>query len=102
MNKKEAATGASGYVEATECSERGGDGSGNNSVCRKCGRPLTGDETALHRKLFNRAAESFFCIDCSAEYFEVTRELLEEKIRQFKAMGCTLFTEAGDPLGKRR
>lgn len=59
--------------------------------CRKCERALTGDEIALHKKLFNRAADSFFCMNCSAEYFEVTTELLEEKVRQFKEMGCTLF-----------
>jgi len=59
--------------------------------CERCGRVLTADETGLHKKLFNRAADSFFCIDCCAAYFGVTRELLEEKIRQFKDMGCTLF-----------
>lgn len=59
--------------------------------CRECGRPLTRDEIGLHKKLFNRAADSFLCISCSAEYFGVTAGLLEEKIRQFKEMGCTLF-----------
>lgn len=59
--------------------------------CRKCGSLLTRDEVGLHRKLFNRAADTFLCISCSAEYFGVTTRLLEEKIRQFKEMGCTLF-----------
>ncbi|MDE6674204.1 MAG: hypothetical protein K2K19_05240 [Acetatifactor sp.] len=59
--------------------------------CRECGRLLTRDEIGLHKKLFNRAAASFLCISCSAEYFGVTTGLLEEKIRQFKEMGCTLF-----------
>ncbi len=59
--------------------------------CRKCGSLLTRDEIGLHRKLFNRAADSFLCISCIAEYFGVTTALLEEKIRQFKEMGCTLF-----------
>ena len=59
--------------------------------CKKCGRVLTADEIGLHKKLFNRAADSYFCIDCCATYFGVTRGLLEEKIRQFKNMGCTLF-----------
>lgn len=63
--------------------------------CRKCGSLLTWDETALHRKLFNRAADSFLCISCNAEYFGVGTGLLEEKIRQFKEMGCTLFDEKG-------
>ncbi|MCM1058265.1 MAG: hypothetical protein NC517_11755 [Firmicutes bacterium] len=61
------------------------------AYCKKCGRLLTDDEIGLHKKLFNRAAVSFMCISCCAEYLDVTRELLEEKIRQFKEMGCTLF-----------
>ncbi len=64
---------------------------GDAAVCMQCRRRLTADEAALHKKLFNRAADRFFCIDCSAAYLGVTRELLEEKIRQFKNMGCTLF-----------
>lgn len=59
--------------------------------CRNCGSTLTRDEIGLHKKLFNRAADSFLCISCSAEYFGVRPQLLEEKIRQFKEMGCTLF-----------
>lgn len=59
--------------------------------CRQCGKALTQDEIGLYRKLFNRAADSFLCISCSAEYFEVSTGLLERKIRQFKEMGCTLF-----------
>lgn len=61
--------------------------------CRNCGRKLTGDEIGLHRKLVNRGADSFFCIDCCAEHFEVSVETLEKKIRQFKDMGCTLFED---------
>lgn len=63
--------------------------------CRKCGNMLTRDEIGLYRKLFNRGADSFLCISCSAEYFSVTTQLLEEKIRQFKEMGCTLFEQSG-------
>ncbi len=59
--------------------------------CVSCGRLLTRDEMGLHRKLVNRAADSFYCISCNAEQFGVTAALLEEKIRQFKEMGCTLF-----------
>lgn len=59
--------------------------------CKNCGRKLTGDEIGLHKKLFNRAADSFFCIDCCAEYFQVGVGTLEKKIQLFKDMGCTLF-----------
>ena len=33
------------------------------------------------------------CINCCAEYFSVTVELLEEKIVRFKKSGCQLFDE---------
>ncbi len=59
--------------------------------CRNCQSVLSPDEIALHRKLHNRAADSFLCIACNAQYFGVATQLLEEKIRQFKEMGCTLF-----------
>ena len=65
--------------------------------CRKCGRALTPDEEGLYRKLFNRAADSFLCISCTADYLEVSTDLLEEKIRQFKKMGCTLFAIKAPP-----
>ena len=61
--------------------------------CKQCGRALTEDETALYRKLINRGATEFECIDCLAAFFRVSRGLLEQKIVQFKAMGCTLFPE---------
>lgn len=59
--------------------------------CMKCGKKLTKDETALHKKLFNRGAEQFMCIDCIASYLDIPKEILLEKIIQFKSMGCTLF-----------
>lgn len=59
--------------------------------CIKCGKELVPDEVALHKKLVNRGAEEHMCIQCCADYFEVTVELLEEKIVQFKNSGCTLF-----------
>ena len=59
--------------------------------CAECGRALTKDEIGLHKKLFNRYASRFMCIDCCASYLDVPRRMLELKIRQFKDMGCTLF-----------
>lgn len=52
---------------------------------------ISSDEIALHKKLYNRAAESFMCIRCSSAYLEVTQEMLTAKIEEFKKMGCTLF-----------
>lgn len=59
--------------------------------CIKCKRDLTGDEIGLFKKLVNRGAEKFMCIDCMAEYFDVSVSDLEEKIKQYKAIGCSLF-----------
>lgn len=60
-------------------------------TCITCGRPLEKDEVALTRKLINRGAMQYLCIDCLAKKFEVTREDLEKKIEEFRQMGCTLF-----------
>ena len=59
--------------------------------CIRCGAALSSDEIALHKKLYNRAAESFLCIRFSSAYLEVTQEMLTAKIEEFKKMGCTLF-----------
>ena len=59
--------------------------------CFKCDKSITADEIALHKKLFSKTSTEFMCISCAAEYFEVTRELLEEKIKQYKDIGCSLF-----------
>lgn len=63
--------------------------------CRKCRKPLTADEIGATKKLVNRGSTVFYCIDCLAEGFDVTREDIERKIAYFKEMGCTCF-EARD------
>lgn len=61
--------------------------------CYVCGKtPLTKNEIGLTKKLIDRKAVSFYCIDCLAEYLEVTSEELQAKIEEFKEEGCTLFT----------
>ncbi len=64
-----------------------------NKKCYVCGKaPLTKNEIGLTKKLIDKKASSFYCIDCLAEYLEVTTEELEAKIEEFKEEGCTLFT----------
>lgn len=60
-------------------------------LCMKCGRQLTYDEVALHRKLINRGSTEFMCITCLGEYFKVNEDVLRERIAYFKKTGCTLF-----------
>ena len=60
-------------------------------ACKDCGRPLTRDEVAVTKKLINRGAMEFMCVDCLARWFEVTPQDIEERIRHFRETGCTLF-----------
>lgn len=60
--------------------------------CYVCGKtPLTKNEIGLTKKLMDQKAKSFYCIDCLADYLEVTTEELEAKIEEFKEEGCKLF-----------
>ena len=61
------------------------------SRCILCQRELTPDETALHKKLINRASKEYMCITCLAKHFGVEEFMLHGKIDEFKNMGCTLF-----------
>ena len=59
--------------------------------CARCGTALKKDDVAMTRKMVNRGAKEFYCLACLAEHFELTEDILREKIKEFKAMGCTLF-----------
>ncbi len=61
--------------------------------CKRCGREISADEIGLHKKLCGRGSQSFCCISCLSEHFKVSEEMLEEKIEQFREMGCSLFTK---------
>ena len=60
--------------------------------CVSCGCPLAADEIAVTKKLVNRGATSFYCVDCLAAYFCVTPDDIRERIAYFRASGCTLFS----------
>ncbi len=61
--------------------------------CRKCQRELSRDERAIYKRMVNKLAaeEELLCKHCLAEMFDVTVEMIEQKIEHFKASGCTLF-----------
>ena len=64
----------------------------NYKTCKKCGAPLGGDDIAIFRKLVTCNADEFFSIDCLAEYYNTTREVIEERIAYYRKSGeCTLF-----------
>ena len=60
-------------------------------VCVCCSRELVPDEIGLTRKIINRGAEKFYCLSCLASRLDVPEEALQEKIVQFRRIGCTLF-----------
>lgn len=60
--------------------------------CYVCGVQVSKkNDIGLNMKLLGRKVERFYCIDCLAEYFEITTEELLDKIEDFKNQGCELF-----------
>ncbi|MDR1219146.1 MAG: hypothetical protein LBK73_05990 [Treponema sp.] len=52
---------------------------------------MSKNEIGLTRKLFDRDAKRFYCLDCLADYLEVDGGFLLAKIEEFKEEGCILF-----------
>lgn len=63
-----------------------------SKVCYVCGKEsLNKNEIGLTKKLYDKNAKYFYCLDCLAEYFEVDTEFLLEQVEEFKRQGCILF-----------
>lgn len=64
-----------------------------NKTCYICGQtPLSKNEIGLSKKLIRKDTEEYCCLDCLADYLEVTTEELKAKIEEFKEEGCKLFS----------
>ena len=59
--------------------------------CRQCDGEVAKDAASLNKKLVSKSVTRYFCLECLADYLEVSTENLIEKIEEFKAEGCTLF-----------
>ena len=60
--------------------------------CVMCGKTdLEKDTIGINKKLLGLDIQNFYCIDCLAEYLEVSEEELLAKVEEFKEEGCTLF-----------
>ena len=60
--------------------------------CFACGKKqLTKDEVGVNKKMLGRGIKQFYCMDCFAEYLDVTTDELLDKIEMFKEQGCSLF-----------
>ena len=45
----------------------------------------------LTKKLLDKNSKRFYCLDCLANYLDVTTEELLAKVDEFKEQGCPLF-----------
>lgn len=60
--------------------------------CISCGyENLSKNTVGINKKLLGEQVESYYCIDCLAQYLDVTVEDLYDKIEEFKEEGCKLF-----------
>ena len=59
--------------------------------CISCEKELSSLDIGFHKKMVNRGAEEFMCIDCLCKYFGIPREKADEMIENFRRMGCVLF-----------
>lgn len=64
----------------------------NNVECVSCGKDtLSKNEIGINKKLLGDKVEMFYCLDCLAEYLEVSPQDILDKIEEFKEEGCKLF-----------
>lgn len=64
----------------------------NDSTCIKCGKPLESDAIPIYKKLINRGADEFLCIDCLAKHIGTDRGYIEKLIDYYTESGtCALF-----------
>lgn len=60
--------------------------------CVTCGKePLVKNEVGITKKLLGESTSVYYCMDCLADYLDVTVEDIEDKIEEFKEQGCKLF-----------
>lgn len=63
-----------------------------NYNCIACGKnSLNKNEIGINKKLLGMKSENFYCIDCLANFLEVTPQDILDKIEDFKSDGCKLF-----------
>ena len=64
----------------------------NTITCVACGKTdLARNEIGINKKLLGEDTKNFYCLDCLAEYLDVTPQDILDKIEEFKEEGCKLF-----------
>ncbi len=61
------------------------------SSCIICGKELDGYDIGFYRKMVNRGAQEYACIECMCKKIEITENQAWEMIRRFQKSGCALF-----------
>ena len=60
--------------------------------CYVCGKEnLAFNEIGLNKKLIGKDTEKFHCLQCLADYLDITDDELKERIQGYKDAGCVLF-----------
>lgn len=60
--------------------------------CVSCGKEaLEKNEIGINKKLLGEQVQSFYCMDCLADYLGVSVQDILDKIEEFKDQGCKLF-----------
>lgn len=63
-----------------------------NEKCVSCGKTmLSKNEIGINIKLLGENVKYYYCLDCLADYLEVSKQDILDKIEEFKSEGCTLF-----------
>ncbi len=61
-------------------------------ACVSCGKQdLEKNEIGINLKLLGEGIENYYCLDCLADYLEVSVDDIIDKIEEFKEEGCKLF-----------
>lgn len=65
---------------------------GKKVSCVSCGKEALGkNEIGINKKLLGEQVESFYCMNCLADYLGVSVQDILDKIEEFKDQGCKLF-----------
>ena len=60
--------------------------------CVSCGKEaLEKNEIGINKKLLGEQVESFYCMDCLADYLGVSVQDILDKVEEFKDQGFKLF-----------
>lgn len=60
--------------------------------CVSCGKEtLEKNEIGINNKLLGEQVESFYCMNCLADYLGVSIQDILDKIEEFRDQGCKLF-----------